>query len=156
MSFAHAHLLGIEQLNPFDITTLLDLAEVYVDLNRRDIKHSDALTGLTQINMFFENSTRTRMSFETAMKRLGGSVLNFSSVGTSVSKGETLYDTMQMISHKMADYSTCRGSKPPARAARPTMPDPHVVLGFVSNTLPSSAAYQVETRRRMAGMQRPV
>ena len=47
--------------------------------------------------MFFENSTRTRMSFETAMKRLGGEVLNFSSVGTSVSKGETLYDTMQII-----------------------------------------------------------
>ena len=55
MSFRHSHLLGIEQLAPAEITEILDLADQYVALNRRDVKHSDALTGLTQINMFFEN-----------------------------------------------------------------------------------------------------
>ena len=59
--------------------------------------HLPLLEGKVLANMFYENSTRTRMSFEAAMKRLGGSVLNFSSIGTSVAKGETLFDTMQMV-----------------------------------------------------------
>ncbi len=78
MSFAQRHLLGIEPLAPSDITTLLDLADQYVDLNRRDVKHGDVLAGLTQINMFFENSTRTQASFELAGKRLGADVMNMS------------------------------------------------------------------------------
>ena len=60
MSFRARHLLGIEQLSPLEITTILDLADRYVDLNRRTVKQSDALAGMTQINMFFENSTRTQ------------------------------------------------------------------------------------------------
>ena len=76
MTFNAKHLLGIEHLTPDEITTILDLADQYVDLNRRQVKHSDTLAGLTQINMFFENSTRTQASFEIAGKRLGADVMN--------------------------------------------------------------------------------
>ncbi|MFN3526578.1 MAG: aspartate carbamoyltransferase catalytic subunit, partial [Paracoccus sp. (in: a-proteobacteria)] len=64
MSFRARHLLGIDHLKPDEIVSLLDLAEEYVALNRRTVKHSDVLAGMTQINMFFENSTRTQASFE--------------------------------------------------------------------------------------------
>lgn len=93
MSFRARHLLGIEHLAPDEITTLLDLADTYVDLNRRDVKHDTALTGLTQINMFFENSTRTQASFELAGLRLGADVMNMNMQASSVKKGETLIDT---------------------------------------------------------------
>jgi len=93
MSFRARHLLGIEHLAPDEITTLLDLADTYVDLNRRDVKHDTALTGLTQINMFFENSTRTQASFELAGLRLGAHVMNMNMQASSVKKGETLVDT---------------------------------------------------------------
>ena len=63
MTFRAKHLLGIEPLAPDEIRTILDLSEQYVDLNRGALKHSDVLSGLTQINMFFENSTRTQASF---------------------------------------------------------------------------------------------
>ena len=66
MAFSARHLLGIEQLSRPDIETILDLADKYVDFNRKSHKHSDALSGLTQVNMFFENSTRTQASFEIA------------------------------------------------------------------------------------------
>ena len=74
MGFSHAHLLGIEPLSAEDITTILDLAEDYVALNRSEAKHGDVLAGLTQVNMFFENSTRTQASFELAGMRLGADV----------------------------------------------------------------------------------
>ena len=76
MGFTDKHLLGIEPLSPAAISEILDLADSYVDLNRRPNKHSDVLAGLTQINMFFENSTRTQASFELAGKRLGADVMN--------------------------------------------------------------------------------
>ena len=90
------NLVTMDDLTNDDIVAVLDDAERLVPVARGDIL-LPLLQGKDLANMFFENSTRTRMSFETAMKRLGGSVLNFSSIGTSVSKGETLYDTMQMI-----------------------------------------------------------
>ena len=93
MTFPHRHLLGIEALRPEEITTVLDLADVYAQLNRQPDKHADALAGLTQINMFFENSTRTQASFEIAGKRLGADVVNMHAAQSSVKKGETLIDT---------------------------------------------------------------
>ena len=93
MAFEHQHLLGIEALSCDDITALLDLADQYVTLNRRAVKHSDTLAGLTQINMFFENSTRTQASFELAGKRLGADVMNMAMQASSIRKGETLIDT---------------------------------------------------------------
>ncbi|QGX97177.1 aspartate carbamoyltransferase catalytic subunit [Roseovarius faecimaris] len=93
MTYSHPHLLGIEPLSPPDITAILDLADQYVDLNRREVKHGDALSGLTQINMFFENSTRTQASFELAGKRLGADVMSMAMQASSIKKGETLIDT---------------------------------------------------------------
>lgn len=89
-------LVTMDDLTNDDIVAVLDDAELLVPVARGEV-FLPLLQGKVLANMFFENSTRTRMSFETAMKRLGGSVLNFSSIGTSVAKGETLYDTMQMI-----------------------------------------------------------
>ena len=86
----------MDDLTNKEIMSILDDAERLVPVAKGDI-HLPLLEGKVLANMFFENSTRTRMSFESAMKRLGGSVLNFTSVGTSVAKGETLFDTMQMV-----------------------------------------------------------
>ena len=108
MPFRARHLLGIEQLAPDEITTLLDLAETYVDLNRRDIKHDTVLTGLTQINMFFENSTRTQASFELAGKRLGADVMNMQMAASSVKKGETLIDTALTLNAMHPDLLVVR------------------------------------------------
>ncbi|SPH20047.1 Aspartate carbamoyltransferase [Ascidiaceihabitans donghaensis] len=108
MTFLHRHLLGIEQLRPDDITALLDLAEEYVSLNRGGHKHSDVLAGLTQINMFFENSTRTQASFELAGKRLGADVMNMAMQASSVKKGETLIDTALTLNAMHPDLLVVR------------------------------------------------
>lgn len=108
MVFRQKHLLGIEHLHPGEITTLLDLADQYVDLNRRDVKHSEALRGLTQINMFFENSTRTQASFEIAGKRLGADVMNMAMQASSIKKGETLIDTAMTLNAMHPDLLVVR------------------------------------------------
>ena len=97
MAFKHRHLLGIEPLAPEAIREILDLSDSYVDLNRRPNKHSDVLAGRTQVNMFFENSTRTQASFELAGKRLGADVMNMSMQASSIKKGETLIDTAMTL-----------------------------------------------------------
>ncbi|TWI28046.1 aspartate carbamoyltransferase catalytic subunit [Paracoccus sulfuroxidans] len=106
--FRARHLLGIEPLAPAEITAILDLAETYVDLNRRTVKHSNALEGMTQINMFFENSTRTQSSFELAGKRLGADVMNMSMQTSSVKKGETLIDTALTLNAMHPDLLVVR------------------------------------------------
>ena len=108
MSFAHRHLLGIEPLSQSDITSILDLADKYVALNRSAHKHSDALAGLTQINMFFENSTRTQASFELAGKRLGADVMNMAMGASSIKKGETLVDTALTLNAMHPDLLVVR------------------------------------------------
>ncbi|GGH54667.1 aspartate carbamoyltransferase catalytic subunit [Frigidibacter albus] len=108
MSFRARHLLGIEHLAPDEIRTILDLADQYVDLNRRTIKRTDALAGMTQINMFFENSTRTQSSFELAGKRLGADVMNMTMAQSSVKKGETLIDTALTLNAMHPDLLVVR------------------------------------------------
>lgn len=108
MAFRARHLLGIEHLSPEDIRSVLDLADSYVDLNRRTVKRTDALAGLTQINMFFENSTRTQSSFELAGKRLGADVMNMSMQNSSVKKGETLIDTALTLNAMHPDLLVVR------------------------------------------------
>ncbi|WCR10580.1 aspartate carbamoyltransferase catalytic subunit [Paracoccus stylophorae] len=108
MTFRARHLLGIDHLAPPDIVQLLDLAETYVALNRRTVKHSDALAGMTQINMFFENSTRTQASFELAGKRLGADVMNMAMAQSSVKKGETLIDTALTLNAMQPDLLVVR------------------------------------------------
>ncbi|HEY1541383.1 MAG TPA: aspartate carbamoyltransferase catalytic subunit, partial [Xanthobacteraceae bacterium] len=87
------HLLGIEGLSRDEIVGLLDLAEEFVELNRQVEKKRASLRGRTQINLFFEVSTRTQASFELAGKRLGADVMNMSASSSSMRKGETLIDT---------------------------------------------------------------
>ena len=108
MTFAHRHLLGIEQLSPDEISTVLNLADNYVRLNRQTAKHSDVLAGLTQINMFFENSTRTQASFELAGKRLGADVMNMGMQASSIKKGETLIDTAMTLNAMHPDLLVVR------------------------------------------------
>ena len=108
MSFRARHLLGIEHLAPDEITSILDLADTYVDLNQSDTKHANALTGLTQINMFFEASTRTQASFELAGKRLGADVMNMHMQTSSLKKGETLIDTALTLNAMHPDLLVVR------------------------------------------------
>ncbi len=93
LAFPHRDLLGVSQLERHEILYLLDSAEPWVELNRQSSKRSDTLAGLTIINAFFENSTRTLLSFEIAGKRLGADVVNMHAAQSSVKKGETLIDT---------------------------------------------------------------
>ncbi|MEL7347214.1 MAG: aspartate carbamoyltransferase catalytic subunit [Pseudomonadota bacterium] len=106
--FAHRHLLGIAPLSPQDIVTVLDLAEAYASLNAAGPTHLDLLTGRTQINLFFERSTRTQASFELAGKRLGADVMNMNVVTSSVGKGETLIDTALTLNAMRPDLLVVR------------------------------------------------
>ena len=108
MSFTQKHLLGIEGLGQSAILEILDKAEKYADLNLKTHKRVDVLAGLTQINMFFENSTRTQASFELAGKRLGADVMNMQVQGSSIKKGETLVDTALTLNAMRPDLLVVR------------------------------------------------
>jgi aspartate carbamoyltransferase catalytic subunit len=107
-AFPHRHLLGIAPLAPHEILFLLDEAEQWVELNRGASKHADRLAGQTIINAFFENSTRTLLSFEIAGKRLGADVVNMHAAQSSVKKGETLIDTALTLGAMHADAIVIR------------------------------------------------
>src|SRR3978361_157772 len=106
--FGHRHLLGIEGLSAADITGLLDLSEEYVELNRQVDKKRPRLPGRTQVNLFFEASTRTQSSFELAGKRLGADVMNMSVSSSSIRKGETLMDTAVTLNAMHPDILVVR------------------------------------------------
>lgn len=108
MTLRAKHLLGIEPLHPTEITALLDLSDHYANDNRRGAAHRDVLAGLTQINMFFENSTRTQASFELAGKRLGADVMSMAMQASSVKKGETLIDTALTLNAMHPDLLVVR------------------------------------------------
>ena len=108
MTFRAQHLLGIEHLHPTEITTLLDLADKYADQTRSGTVNKTVLAGMTQINMFFENSTRTQASFEIAGKRLGADVMNMSMQASSIKKGETLIDTALTLNAMHPDLLVVR------------------------------------------------
>lgn len=107
-SFAHHHLLGIDQLSPNDIKTILDKAEAFADHSTPRDKYLSRLRGRTVINLFFENSTRTRMSFELAAKRLGADALNMTVDGSSIKKGETVVDTAATLNAMRPDVLVVR------------------------------------------------
>src|SRR5689334_14683541 len=102
------HLLGIEGLSREDILNLLDRAEEFVTLNRQIDKKVASLRGRTQINLFFEASTRTQSSFELAGKRLGADVMNMSVSSSSMNKGETLTDTAVTLNAMRPDLIVVR------------------------------------------------
>ncbi|MAL62211.1 MAG: aspartate carbamoyltransferase catalytic subunit, partial [Alphaproteobacteria bacterium] len=102
------HILGMEGVPKEEIEILLDLSESYIDQNRQDDKKSSILRGRTLINVFFENSTRTRTSFELAGKRLGADVINMSVSSSAIKKGETLIDTAMTLNAMHPDVLTVR------------------------------------------------
>ena len=108
LHYSQRHLLAIEGLHPPEIAFLLDLADSYVLLNRSGKTQRDLLRGRTLINLFFEDSTRTRTSFELAGKRLGADVINMPVSASSVNKGETLLDTASTLNAMRCDLLVVR------------------------------------------------
>jgi len=148
----YAHLLGIEGLSPDEIRHLLDRADVYVGINRQADKKLATLRGLTQINLFFENSTRTRTSFELAGKRLGADVVNMSVAASSIKKGETLIDTALTLTAMHPDVLVVRHSESGAVALLAR----HVACAVInagdgSHEHPTQALLDALTIRRRKG-----
>lgn len=108
------HLLGIQDLNLSDIQTIFKTADAFKEVINRPIKKVPSLRDITLANVFFENSTRTRLSFELAAKRLSAEVVNFSASNSSVKKGETLIDTVNNILAMKVDMVVLRHESPGA------------------------------------------
>lgn len=110
MTLSTPHLLGIKDLQPNDIRLILDTASQFKDVLQRPVKKVPSLRDVTVVNLFFENSTRTRISFELAEKRLSADVLNFTTSSSSVAKGETMLDTVNNILSMKVDMVVLRHS----------------------------------------------
>jgi aspartate carbamoyltransferase catalytic subunit len=146
------HLLGIEGLSAEDIMAILDEAEQWIAFNRGARKQDDRLRGLTQFNVFFENSTRTLFSFEVAGKRLGAQVANFHTAGSSVHKGETLIDTALTLNAMRPDVMVIRHSETGAPGQVAEVVDCAVInAGDGTNEHPTQALLDALTIRRRKG-----
>jgi len=110
MQLSTKHLLGIRDLQPADIKIILDTATQFKEVLQRPVKKVPSLRDITVVNLFFENSTRTRISFELAEKRLSADTINFTASNSSVSKGETLLDTVNNILSMKVDLVVMRHS----------------------------------------------
>lgn len=108
------HLLGIKDLKEEDIQLIFETADNFKTIINRPIKKVPSLRDITVANLFFENSTRTRISFELAQKRLSADTINFASSSSSVSKGETLIDTVKNILSMKVDMVVMRHPSPGA------------------------------------------
>ena len=150
--FPHSHLLGIAGLQPWEMLFLLDEAERWVEVNRGRQKHADRLAGLTQINAFFENSTRTLLSFEIAGKRLGADVVNLGVGGSSLKKGETLLDTALTLNAMHPDMLVIRhGSSGAVQLIAEKVDCPVLNAGDGRHEHPTQALLDALTIRRRKG-----
>src|SRR5699024_10205970 len=150
--FPHRHLLGINGLSPMDIELLLDRANAAVALSRQQKKKSASLRGRTQINLFFEASTRTQSSFELAGKRLGADVMNMAVAASSVKKGETLVDTAMTLNAMHPDLLVVRHHASGAVALLANKVDCAVVnAGDGAHEHPTQALLDALTIRRNKG-----
>lgn len=150
--FPHRHLLGIRSLSPSDIENLLDRADAAVQISRQSEKKSVMLRGRTQINLFFESSTRTQSSFELAGKRLGADVMNMAVASSSVKKGETLIDTAMTLNAMRPDILVIRHSSAGAAALLAQKVGCAVVnAGDGSHEHPTQALLDAVTIRRARG-----
>ena len=151
-SFSHRHLLGIEGLTRPEIVTLLDMAEEAVEVSRQVEKKNATLRGRTQINLFFEASTRTQSSFELAGKRLGADVMNMAVANSSVKKGETLIDTAVTLNAMRPDLIVVRHSQAGAVHLLARKVDCAVVnAGDGAHEHPTQALLDALTIRRRKG-----
>ncbi|MDR2255848.1 MAG: aspartate carbamoyltransferase catalytic subunit [Arthrobacter sp.] len=145
------HLLDTVHLSREDAIRILDVAETMSDVSGREVKKLPALRGRTVVNLFFEDSTRTRISFEAAAKRLSADVINFSAKGSSVSKGESLKDTAQTLQAIGADAVVIRhpASGAAQRLARTDWIDAAIVnAGDGTHAHPTQALLDALTLRR--------
>src|SRR5271154_4664124 len=150
--YRQKHLLAIEGLEPPAISQLLDLAESYVLLNRSGKTQRDLLRGRTLINLFFEDSTRTRTSFEIAGKRLGADVINMSVSTSSVNKGETLLDTAATLNAMNCDLLVVRHGQSGAPNLLAQKVDAAVInAGDGTHEHPTQALLDALTIRRRKG-----
>ena len=150
--FPHRHLLGIEGLSAADINQILDAAEPWIGFNRGVRKADPRLAGLTQINAFFENSTRTLFSFEIAGKRLGAQVSNFHPAASSVRKGESLRDTALTLNAMRPDILVIRHEAEGAAADVAAIMDcPVINAGDGAGEHPTQALLDALTIRRRFG-----
>ncbi len=152
VQYPHRHLLGIKGLTPPDIELLLDRADEAVKISRQREKKTTTLRGLTQINLFFEASTRTQSSFELAGKRLGADVMNMSVGNSSVKKGETLIDTAMTLNAMRPDVLVVRHSSAGAVALLAQKVSCSVVnAGDGAHEHPTQALLDALTIRRIKG-----
>ncbi|MGY6552858.1 MAG: aspartate carbamoyltransferase catalytic subunit [Erythrobacter sp.] len=148
LAFPHRDLTGIGQLERHEILYLLAEAAQWVELNRQRSKHSDLLSGLTIINAFFENSTRTLLSFEIAGKRLGADVVNMQAATSSLKKGETLIDTAITLNAMRADAIVIRhGSSGATRLIADKVDCPVLNAGDGAHEHPTQALLDALTLR---------
>jgi aspartate carbamoyltransferase catalytic subunit len=150
--FPHRHLLGIRDLSPLDIELLLDRADAAVAISRQPEKKTSTLRGRTQINLFYEASTRTQSSFELAGKRLGADVMNMSVASSSVKKGETLIDTAITLNAMRPDILVIRHQSAGAAALLAQKVGCSVVnAGDGAHEHPTQALLDALTIRRAKG-----
>lgn len=150
--FPHRHLLGVKGLSPSDIELLLDRADEAVGISRQSEKKTSGLRGRTQINLFYEASTRTQSSFELAGKRLGADVMNMAVASSSVKKGETLIDTAMTLNAMRPDILVIRHSSAGAAALLAQKVGCSVVnAGDGAHEHPTQALLDALTIRRAKG-----
>jgi aspartate carbamoyltransferase catalytic subunit len=150
--FPHRHLLGIQMLSPADIELLLERAEAAIAISRQPEKKTATLRGRTQINLFYEASTRTQSSFELAGKRLGADVMNMSVASSSVKKGETLIDTAMTLNAMRPDILIIRHQSAGAAALLAQKVGCSVVnAGDGAHEHPTQALLDALTIRRAKG-----
>jgi aspartate carbamoyltransferase catalytic subunit len=150
--FPHRHLLGIRDLSPPDIELLLDRSDAAVGISRQSEKKTSTLRGRTQINLFYEASTRTQSSFELAGKRLGADVMNMSVASSSVKKGETLIDTAMTLNAMRPDILVIRHASAGAAALLAQKVGCSVVnAGDGAHEHPTQALLDALTIRRAKG-----
>ncbi|RTL91822.1 MAG: aspartate carbamoyltransferase catalytic subunit [Hyphomicrobiales bacterium] len=150
--FPYRHLLGIRDLSPADIELLLDRADRAVAISRQPEKKTSTLRGRTQINLFYEASTRTQSSFELAGKRLGADVMNMSVASSSVKKGETLIDTAMTLNAMRPDILIIRHQSAGAAALLAQKVGCSVVnAGDGAHEHPTQALLDALTIRRAKG-----
>jgi aspartate carbamoyltransferase catalytic subunit len=150
--YPHRHLLGIRDLSPADIELLLDRANLAVAISRQSEKKTTTLRGRTQINLFYEASTRTQSSFELAGKRLGADVMNMSVASSSVKKGETLIDTAMTLNAMRPDILIIRHQSAGAAALLAQKVGCSVVnAGDGAHEHPTQALLDALTIRRAKG-----
>jgi aspartate carbamoyltransferase catalytic subunit len=150
--FPKRHFLSVTDLDPVEVAAILNLADLFVDLNRQKTKKIDLLKGRTLVNLFFEASTRTQSSFELAGKRLGADVVNMSPRSSSISKGETLIDTAVTLNAMQPDILVIRHASSGAASLLSQKVDCSVVnAGDGQHEHPSQALLDSLSMRRAFG-----